>query len=175
MHATNTTPSTTTTRRNRIGIRAAAGAGAMLFMLSTLAAGSAGAKATSKPISGHFDTQLANTPGCASPVGLCAVGEMSGALSGTLELTVQSITPSADPDVAFVSSTSVLHTKDGDIYFRDSATANMSPTGEGEFSSLDRIVGGTGKYAGASGYMRGSGFLVDGRDFGTYEGKVVLP
>ncbi|MGI8808033.1 MAG: hypothetical protein ACR2KK_09375 [Acidimicrobiales bacterium] len=135
----------------------------------------AGAGATSKPLNGRVFAELSSGPSCASPVGLCAVGEMIGGIQGSIVLTVQSIMPSGTPGLTYVESTSVIHTKSGDLFLASSAVGNMTGTGDGEFVSLDRITGGTGKYAGASGYLQSREFVVGTSDTGEYEGKLVLP
>ena len=48
--------------------------------------------------------------------------------------------------------------------------------GDGPFVSICIVTGGTGKWAGATGYLRSSGtFLFGAGGTGTYDGKVVTP
>ncbi|MFN2504528.1 MAG: hypothetical protein ABR540_09920 [Acidimicrobiales bacterium] len=88
---------------------------------------------------------------------------------------MQSVVPSGTAGLSYIESTSVLHTKDGDLYFASSAVANLSTPSDGEFTSVDRITGGTGEWTGASGYLQSRGFVANGADVGDFVGKVVLP
>jgi hypothetical protein len=147
-----------------------------LAALGTLAAGPAGAGPGAKQVQGHMEVELSNSNTCGSPLGLCMTGTFYGALHGPLELAAVAVAPTADPNVSVINSTSVLHTKDGDIFFSNSAVWDSSPGGDGIESSIDRITGGTGKYAGASGYVQTIGTAVPGAaSSAQYWGKVVLP
>ena len=53
-------------------------------------------------------------------------------------------------------------------------TSTMLPDGTADFVSIVHIVGGTGKYAGASGEIVATGVLdfVSGEAVGSYEGEI---
>jgi len=65
---------------------------------------------------------------------------------------VQRLTPSDPSHVVFVQEDEVLHLDGGDITSKISA-AYDSASPQLEVSSLHVITGGTGRYAGASGYI----------------------
>ncbi len=51
-----------------------------------------------------------------------------------------------------------IRTKHGNLHFaHEQIVYNTTPTGRGEFAWLLEITGGTGRYAGATGYLQGAG------------------
>jgi hypothetical protein len=88
-----------------------------------------------------------------SPVGSCSRGHYSGGLEGTGYYAVQSMQPTTPDGVLFITENEVLRLADGELYGRVNA-AYHSKSPDGEVSSLHTITGGTGRYAGASGYIR---------------------
>ena len=99
-------------------------------------------------------TEQAFTEGCTSPVNLCAAGEVKGGIHGPLELTVDSMTPTSNPDIVFLETSYVIHTNQGDLFFSGNTLLN---TETGDFSALDTITGGTGKWEGTTGVLVASG------------------
>src|SRR4051794_18696766 len=140
-----------------------------------LVAGRAGASPKVVKVKGPFTAVFTNGPGCSSPVGFCVKGDLKGSLKGTLDLTAQSTAPSGTTGLTLVISTSVLHTKDGDLFLATSTVGDLNPASAGEFSGVDVITGGTMKWAGASGYLQNRGAVENGIQKGDYQGKIVLP
>jgi hypothetical protein len=60
--------------------------------------------------------------------------------------------------VALVDATVTIHTQHGDLNFaHEQIVYNTAPNVRGEFSWLLEITSGTGRYAGATGYLQGAG------------------
>jgi hypothetical protein len=60
--------------------------------------------------------------------------------------------------VALVDATVTIHTHHGDLNFaHEQIVYNTTPNGRGEFSWVLEITSGTGRYAGATGYLQGAG------------------
>jgi len=99
----------------------------------------------------------------ASPIGSCSRGRYSGGLVGTGYYAIQKWEPLAPEGMVYVSENEVLRLADGEIHGRVNAVFhNQSP--DREVASLHTITGGTGRYAGASGYIRlwnGQGELLE--------------
>ena len=116
-------------------------------------------------------TQLnGSTFPCAeSPVGLCADGEItSGLLKGIKSLVYTSAAFSAGlatepPTVLSYSADAIFSTDQGDLYLTQVA---VSDTSRRVFTEINRIVGGTGRFEGASGNLFISG-TVDSSDLVT--------
>lgn len=128
--------------------------------------------------------------GCDSPVGICTRGVFESApgfLRGSTRFVATGIgggaigeesivtPPSAEPGSTWsYSGVLTIHTALGDLVLSD---AGVFDTANGLFSQLDRVRGGTGLYAAASGrlfmfgdtYPDGSGFAGDVR------GRLCIP
>ena len=135
-----------------------------------------------KPVHGHFiDQVLVPSPPCTSPVGTCVSGRAIGVLKGDFLATITSITPSIDTPVTavvFETADLVLHTKDGDLEMREAAAYNATPPnqgGHGDLGDVVTVVGGTGKWVGATGRLRVWGNLTPIESDVTYDGDVCLP
>ncbi|MEP6496015.1 MAG: hypothetical protein ABJF01_25265 [bacterium] len=112
------------------------------------------------------------TTGCTSAFGLCTAGTIDGnqGLHGTTRFVADGITPSpatAPDGPATIAYSGVIHivTQNGTLDVRDTGvfdTATGTPTG-GLFVSFDRIDGGTGRFAGATGTLLIGGRTVEGR------------
>jgi hypothetical protein len=90
---------------------------------------------------------------------------------------VLSVTPTQQPGVALFDASFTIHTRSGDLTFaHEQVVYNTSPSGNGELSILAEITGGTGRYAGATGYVQGVGISPPstGVTTGTYVGKITL-
>jgi hypothetical protein len=143
--------------------------------------GSAG-QATAKPpvlkVKGHYKSQLAGGPGCQAATGRCFAGRIYGrTISGSFTGEINSITPTAQEDVMLIDAATRIRTKRGSLYFaHQQAVYNVNPTGRGEFSWILRITRGTGRFAGATGYLAGAGNTPPstGRSTSTYFGEIKL-
>jgi hypothetical protein len=113
---------------------------------------------------------------CASPVPLCFKGAFRGSLHGPDEGTVNSIAPTSEPGVVFGDATLKIHDQQGDLTCRELFVYDTSPASEGPVSWLCEITTGTGRYAGASGYLQGIGQASPstGVTRGTYHGVITL-
>jgi hypothetical protein len=138
-------------------------------------------QATAQPgtikVTGHLQTQIADGVDCSAPTGLCFSGDIYGVLSGSIEGKVNTIVPTAEPDIVVLDATTTIHTHHGDLHFaHEHAVYNTAPDGNGEFSWLMQITGGTGRYAGATGSMQGTGLAppATGATTSTYVGEITL-
>lgn len=147
----------------------------LLTAIAALFVRHASASPTVKKVEGTVNAVVTSGSECSSPVSLCASGEFKGGIKGHFEFVAQSIGPSGTASLTVVNSTSVVHTERGDLFFASSAVGELTQGSDGEFTSLDLITGGTGRWAGASGYLQGRGFVVGTTDAADYRGKIVLP
>jgi hypothetical protein len=161
----------------KIGKRLAAlsMAGATVALMS----GRADAAGPCIPVTGMFTINPVPPAECASPVGICGKGNFSGALRGDYFSLFSSIVPTADTpttNVVLFTADATLHARlggwTGDIVFKEGGAFHVA--GDGEFSELFSVVGGTGAFTGASGHVYGSGTAVNGAGSGAYFGKVCL-
>jgi hypothetical protein len=157
-------------RRTLIAVTiAAAAAGAGL-------AGQAAAAPKTVKVQGTLKNQVVTGADCPSPVDLCFKGAFYGSLKGPDEAIVNSLTPTQTPDVFLGQASATIHDKRGDLICDEEFLYNTSPTSDGHFAYLCEITGGTGRYAGASGYIRGSGITPPeiAQSLGTYVGVIEL-
>ena len=121
----------------------------------------------------HGRVELAASAGPCSSTVLCATGMLHGALKASSEFFGTSFVPTYNTPgtgVVVLTGDNTIHTADGDLFTKDSVVFNL--TGDGEFAEVDTIVGGTGEYLDASGYLQATGTFADGVGVGTYVGKV---
>jgi hypothetical protein len=133
-----------------------------VLAVGTLAGAGIASQATAQPsvmkVSGKVETLLGPGPNCTAATGLCFAGEIHGDVSGKVEGAVNSFVPTQQPDVALVDATVTFHTHHGDLNFaHEQIVYNTTPNGRGEFSWVLEITSGTGRYAGATGYLQGAG------------------
>jgi hypothetical protein len=151
------------------------------LIVATAVAGTAPAgQAAGKPgvvkVKGTIHNQSFSGPNCASPVDLCFQGEVRGSLAGPDEGVVHALTPTSEPGVVFGDATLTIHDKRGDLICHELFLYNVDPTGDGHFTFLCEITSGTGRYAGASGYLQGMGTasVTTGETTATYRGVIEL-
>jgi hypothetical protein len=141
-------------------------------------AGQATAKTSVLKVKGHYRSQLAQGGDCQATTGQCFAGRIYGrALSGSFTGAINSITPTAQEDVMLVDAATTIRTRRGSLYFaHQQAVYNVNRTGRGEFSWILRITRGTGRFAGATGYLAGAGNTPPstGRSTSTYFGEITL-
>jgi hypothetical protein len=147
--------------------------------LAVLALASTGiAHADSRCHKVHYRVTLAAStePGCTSPIGLCATGELRGSVSGTSEFIGTSFVPTVDTAATssvLLTGDNVIHLPGGDLYTKDAIV--LATVGDGEFAEVDTVVGGTGIYAGATGTITATGVFANGVGEGRAEGLVCRP
>jgi hypothetical protein len=144
-------------------------------------AGVASQVATAQPgpvtVNGTFDSHTVTGPSCTAPTGQCFKGAFHGSISGNTAGGLLSSASTQQPDVVLIDASFTVHTRSGDLTFaHEQIVYNTSPSGEGEFSILAELTGGTGRYAGATGYLQAVGTrpLSTGIAKGTYVGKITL-
>lgn len=74
---------------------------------------------------------------------------------GPDEGSVNTLAPTSEPGVVFGDATAKIHDTHGDLTCHELFLYNTSPTSDGHLSWLCEITNGTGRYAGASGYLEG--------------------
>ncbi len=131
-------------------------------------------------VRGHLEeTPVPITAGCGSPVGICTVSQMFGALHGEGHFTASQLIPSATPDVFFVTGdTVILDAKvvghRGTLTVQDAAAFRVDR--DGDLVDIQTITGGTEDFVGATGSLRVSGnFVLPTGGSSEYEGSVCLP
>ena len=129
------------------------------------------------PLIGVFDAVPVALPECASPVGFCTAGDLSGSLNGTYAFTMESSTP-ADPRVPGINNfagESVVTTRRGaTLTGIDTGTIDLDPARFGNFVSLITFTTGTGYLEGATGQiaLRGKLNFASGMTEGNYRGQL---
>jgi hypothetical protein len=118
------------------------------------------------PAHGLFEDHLVTPP----PV-LTTAGRVLGTLHGDLNFALVNQTPSLTPTVGFYDAQSSIHTDEGDLNFSEAGSIDGVT---GNFAVLQTIVGGTGRYQGATGQLMAHGnfSFASGKGQGEYEGTV---
>lgn len=125
-----------------------------------------------KKVNGKFTLEVV-TENCPSLVGLCASGSYSGDIKGSSSfIGLAYVDPETDPaNVQFVIGENIIHTSGGDIMTKDFISFNT--IGAGDFGEVDAVVGGTGDWEDATGYIRAIGTLPAGEiGQGDYTGEI---
>jgi hypothetical protein len=125
-------------------------------------------------ISGESSSERVTGSDCSSPVGLCTKGRMSGTISGDYRSVATELTPSSVPGMLYVRATTVITTSGGELTVEEHALVNSSPDGFGEHTSLGQVVGGTGRWEGASGFLHAVGDSASGSNVSVLSGKLRL-
>lgn len=124
-----------------------------------------------KQVHAQITTSL-TTEGCTSPVGLCTTGKVEGnrGLDGTTSFTADSL--AAGPATALNAAATFSYsgilkitTEKGTLTTRDTGIIDSS-TGAapgGFFSSFDVVIGGTGRFEGATGRLFIGGETISGQ------------
>lgn len=147
---------------------------ATALMMFVVTAATAGLSAATRR--GHFSS-VVDSEACASIVGICTEGTLTGALKGTFSFTATSLTPSADTEttgVMFYTGDIRLTTRDGVLLCKDAGAFDVNAPGA--VSSVCSVTGGTGEFAGASGTIQfvGTFTFADGGD-GEYRAMITVP
>lgn len=118
------------------------------------------------PAHGLFEDHLV-TP----PPTLTTAGRVLGSLHGDLHFALVNQTPSLTPTVGFYDAQSSIQTDDGDVHFSEAGSIDGVT---GNFAVVQTIVGGTGRYQGATGQLlaHGNFSFATGQGHGEYEGTV---
>jgi hypothetical protein len=154
--------------------------------LAFIASGTFGLSAVNasecKEVRGHLRETLVEGASCTSPVGLCTVARMFGALQGEARFTASAIIASADTPttgVVFVIGDTVivgakLAGHRGTLTVKNAAA--FRTVADGDLVDAQTVIGGTGDFVDATGTLRIRGnFLAATGGRSTYEGTVCLP
>src|SRR5215831_19572702 len=134
---------------------------AMLASIASGMAGLSGADAFEcKQVRGHLEETLVTGSNCPSPVGLCTVAQMFGALQGEALFTAADIIVSADTPttgvVFVIGDTVIVNAKlaghRGTLTVKNAAS--FRTTGNGDLADVQTVIGGTEDFAGATGSLR---------------------
>lgn len=133
---------------------------------------SSGAGTTSIPLVGRFLT-ISNFRGPSCPTSVCSSFHAIGVVGGSGIVAVDGF---FDQPAGASSAHTTIHTGHGDLMCSDLAIFDLSP-GDHPFVDLCTITGGTGRYAGATGYFQETGTFDFANNVGqaSYTGKLVLP
>lgn len=134
------------------------------------------AQSDRKNVSGQVEIQAFSGPECTSPVGLCANVTFNGVLKGHGTFIVSSVTQTVDTPttgVVLFTGDTLIETDKGQLTTKIAVL--IRTTGAGEFSELDTIIGGTGRWQGTTGSLQVTGTFVDGVGSGKYTGSITLP
>lgn len=151
-------------------------AAAFAACIAALAVAGPAASAAPQAVNGFFRVHALTGPDCASGLGVCLAGDVSGRIKGAFSFKAAEIIPTADTPttgVLVITGDATVETGDGEILCK--LTGSLQITGDGPFVSICIVTGGTGAWAEATGYLRTSGaFVFDAGGTGTYDGKVVV-
>ncbi|HZI13997.1 MAG TPA: hypothetical protein VE153_26765 [Myxococcus sp.] len=100
-------------------------------------------------------TSALSTGACASPVGICTTGEFKGdgLLNGPISFTADSVGPASPaeaPTTLVYSGVLTIQAKQGTLTIRDTG---IFDTANGLVAARDLVLGGTGIFEGATGYI----------------------
>jgi hypothetical protein len=151
-------------------------AAVLVLALLPLAAGTATADPQCKKVHSHLFLQADTVPTCGSAIDLCAGATLQGSLNATTEFVGTSFLPTVDTaatGVVVLTGDNTFHTTRGDFVTKDAIV--LSTVGDGEFSEVDVVVGGTGDWAGATGVFTATGTFLNGAGEGVLEGEICVP
>ncbi|MDQ4134339.1 MAG: hypothetical protein M3179_14325 [Actinomycetota bacterium] len=149
-----------------------------------IALAGASAPASAKPefVNGHFTLRPPAQSECPPnlPLGICMSGTVDGRVHGSFTFVPGDFNSSADsPTTLLTTGTAGVNAGGSTFECKHAGAIEIGrdgPRADGPFVSLCVITGGTGKWAGAQGYMRITGtFTLDQGGIGSYDGKLVLP
>ncbi len=128
-------------------IAVAASIGLVIASVAT----AAGQPPVERPLHGAIhDIANFGGPGCGSPTGVCSSFTITGSINGSGVVSVDTF-PSAH---GISQAHTVIHTRFGDLTCSESAIFDLTPESDHAWVDLCVITGGTGRYAGASGYIQ---------------------
>ena len=161
-------------------IRGVVVSGVAVVAALALTAGQSAAESGCFKVSGRYSEHAVSGPECRSPVGLCIAGTYRGDISGSFSGSANAVTPTADtPTTSVLTFTSdstitgAVKGKRGTLIVKNAGV--FTTKSDGSIVDLQTIVGGTGKLAGAQGFVRASGTFsaADGGN-SEYEGSVCV-
>lgn len=153
---------------------------AVAVVCSTLWQQSAEADPRCRSVRGTLDLIPVSAP-CTSPVGVCGKGDFRGMLRGPYTsnlLTLLSTAETPQTGVVLITGETTLQARlgfrTGTLQFKDSGA--FKTVGDGEFSEIFSVVGGSQGFAGATGTLIVTGtFDFAGGGEGEYSGTLCVP
>jgi hypothetical protein len=145
-----------------------------LAIILTVGGGTLAQAAESVELSGRMEgISNFSGPDCGSATGVCSRFTSSGSIIGDGVVFVDT-PPSAD---GISKAHTVITTVDGDLTCSETAVFDLTPESDHAFVDLCIIDGGTGRYAGATGYIQESGTFDFETNVGaaSYVGRLILP
>jgi hypothetical protein len=149
-------------------------------LIPLMVQGAASADTVCRTVRGSYVERAVPGPDCDSPVGLCIEGTYRGDIRGSFEGRATSLVATADTPATSVqlftsdsSITAALGGRRGTIVIKNAGA--FSAASDGSIVDLQRIVGGTGDFAGATGALRAEGtfsFATGGTS--TWKGEICL-
>jgi len=125
------------------------------------------------PIRTNIVTGYSLGPDCASPVGVCTAGTLfSGRVAATTYFTARSVMPGLSPDLLVYTGELVLTLGDGTITIRDHGLLNSTTA---YFFEVQKVISGTGAYAGATGLLTSRGLSTATGFQGLVTGTICSP
>jgi len=111
---------------------------------------------------------------CASPVGICTHGTLTGGFPSAYDFVMDTLVPTQFPGVSAYTGHSLLTTATGTLTGSDSGFLRVTSQSSASFVTVVRITGGTGAFTGATGVIVAPGKLdfITGSTVGTYSGGV---
>ena len=137
--------------------------------------------AACRPVQGFLVETPLPASSCGSPVGLCTVGQIFGAVKGEALFTASAVIPSLDTavtGVVFVVGDTVINNVQLGNYRGTVVTKNAAAfrVGGGDIVDIQTVLGGTGDFAGVTGSLQVHGtFDPDTGGTSTFEGVVCIP
>lgn len=125
-------------------------AAAVIALIGTFAAPAiADPGSACTPAEGTIETQVSTGP-CASPIGLCRTGAITGTLSGTTMFVVDSVQVLGNGAALRFTGTLTITTEEGTVTAAQAGIVNLRA---GIFTEHGEITGGTGAFSEARGEL----------------------
>jgi hypothetical protein len=149
---------------------------AILLGLVGLLLGGSNATASNgcRKVNGRVTIQPVDPGKCSSPIGHCGQGLVMGDIQGKVFVASTSVVPTIDTattGVTVLTADSVFTLADGTLTSKDASTFSAT----GEYVEVITIIGGTGRYAGATGTLFATGATTVSGAQGVYNGQLCLP
>ena len=129
-----------------------------------------------REFTGPFTSVLVTGPTCASPLGLCTHGILTGQLPSTYDFTFLTLAPVInDPSTQLYTGASHIRLAHGaELFGRDHGALHFIGPTVATFVTVVDLVSGTRRYRGASGTIVTSGTLdfITGNAVGGYVAKI---
>ena len=153
---------------------------ALVASASLLGFASGPASAEPDAVNGHFDLQASTGPECPPPLHICMSGRVNGKVNGTFNFQPATFESTTGMPTTLLTTGTATVESGADTLRCEHAGAlqigNDGPNADGPFVSLCIVTGGTGKWAGAQGYLRITGtFTLTAGGAGSYDGTLVVP